>query len=92
MNSAFLIKVLIELLLALFISVTAFGQNMNPLEDDRNYKTNGEKTKKSNLVFKKVNLRIARNYKQSAQMDSVEAYQLVWPRGQSLKNRNYKNK
>lgn len=92
MNSAFLIKIFIELLIALFISVAAFGQSINPLEEDRNYKTSRGKTKKSSLTFKKVNLKIGRNYKQPIKMDSVESYQLVLPAQQSLRNRNYKNK
>ena len=93
MNSGFLIKIAIEFLFVLFISVSAFGQSINPLEDDRNYKTGkGGKTKKSNLTPKRVSMRIARNYKQPVKLDSVEAYPLVLPVQQSLRNRNYKNK
>ncbi len=92
MNSGFLIKIAIELLFALFISVSAFGQSFNPLEEDRNYKTSKGKSKKFHLTFKKVNMRIGRNYKQPVKLDSVEAYQMVLPNQQSLRNRNYKNK
>ncbi len=93
MNSGFLIKIAIELLFVLFISISAFGQSFNPLEEDRNYKTGKSgKIKKSNLTFKKVSMRIARNYKQPVKLDSVEAYPLVLPGRQSLRNRNYKNK
>jgi hypothetical protein len=92
MNSPFLIKIFIELLFVMFISVSAFGQSVSPLEDDRNYKTGKGKVKSSNLTMKKATLRVARNYKQPAKMDTVEAYQLVLPKEQSLRNRNYKNK
>lgn len=91
MNSPFLIKIFIEVLIVLFISISAFGQSTNPLEDDRNYKTNKGSIKRSKLTMRKATLRVARNYKQPAQMDSVEAYQLVLPKEQSLRNRNYKN-
>jgi hypothetical protein len=93
MNSGFLIKIAIELLFVLFISISAFGQSFNPLEEDRNYKTGkGGKTKKSILTFKIVSMRIARNYKQPVKLDSLAAYPLVLPGQQSLRNRNYKNK
>lgn len=92
MNSPFFVKIFIELLLVLFISVSAFGQSINPLEDDRNYKTSKGKVKRSTSTMRKSTLRVARNYKQPAKMDSVEAYQLVLPQKQSLKNRNYKNR
>jgi len=92
MNSPFFIKIFIELLFVLFISISAFGQGTTPLEDDRNYKTGKGKVKRSTLIIKKSTSRVARNYKQPPKMDSVEAYQLVLPRKQSLKNRNYKNK
>ncbi len=91
MNSGVLIKIGIELLFALFISISAFGQSMNPLEEDRNYKTGKGKLKKLSLSFKKVSIKVARNYKQPVKPDTVEAYQLVLPRQQSLRNRNYKN-
>jgi hypothetical protein len=91
MNSGVLIKIAIELLFAVFISISALGQSMNPLEEDRNYKTGRGKSKKSSLSFKKVSIKMARNYKQPMKLDSVEAYQLVLPRQQSLRNRNYKN-
>lgn len=91
MNSGVLIKIAIELLFALFISISAFGQSMNPLEEDRNYKTSRGKLKKSSLSFKKVSIKMARNYKQPMKLDSAEAYHLVLPRQQSLRNRYYKN-
>ena len=57
MNSGFFIKIAIELLFVLFLSVSAFGQSFNPLEEDRNYKTgNSGKIKKSNLPFMVVHL------------------------------------
>jgi hypothetical protein len=93
MNSGLLVKIAIEFLFVLFISINAMGQSINPLEDDRNYKTGkGGKTKKSNLSSKRVSMRIARNYKQPVKLDSVEAYPLVLPVQHSLRNRNYKNK
>jgi hypothetical protein len=91
MNSGVLIKIAIELLFAVFISISALGQSMNPLEEDRNYKTGRGKSKKSSLNFKKISINMARNYKQPMKRDSAEAYQLVLPRQQSLRNRNYKN-
>lgn len=91
MISPFLIKIFIELLFVIFISVSAFGQSISPLEDDRNYKTSKGKFKRSIFTIRKATMRVARNYKQPAKMDSVEAYQLVLPREQSLRNRNYKN-
>jgi hypothetical protein len=92
MNSPIVFKIAIELLFVLFISVSAFGQSISPLEDDRNYKTSRGKVKKSNLVMKKATLRFSRNYKQPAQLDSVAVYPLVLPGQESMKNRNYKNK
>jgi hypothetical protein len=92
MNSGFLIKIAVEVLFALFISISAFGQNLNPLEEDRNYKTGKGKSRKSNLSFKKVSVMLARNYKQPLKLDSADSYQLVLPNQQSLRNRNYKNK
>jgi hypothetical protein len=92
MNSPLIVKIFIEILFVLFISVSAFGQSLSPLEDDRNYKTSRGKVKKSNLVFRKANLRFSRNYKQPAKIDSVEVYPLVLPKEESLRNRNYKNK
>jgi hypothetical protein len=92
MNSPFFIKIFIELLFVLFISVSAIGQGIIPLEDDRNYKTAKAKVKSSTLRMRKSTSSVARNYKQPAKMDSVEAYQLVLPKKQSLKNRNYKNR
>jgi hypothetical protein len=92
MNSPIVFKITIELLFVLFISVSAFGQSIDPLEDDRNYKTSRGKVKKSNLVLKKASLRFSRNYKQPAQLDSVAVYHLALPGQESMKNRNYKNK